>query len=858
MLSAHAMREIRTDLGRGALTATFLALTGLGLSALIAQDPEIPIDYDAAIAQTGIDGSYGYFRTIDGSATLIQTGTNERIEVQPNEPILVGDRVFISGGSRAELVLADRNIVRVSANAELGFRALANSGDTQDVSSVLDLKRGTLQLVVLQDQLGQSYPSVITPNASVRTLSSGSFLIVVDGDRRTEVVAREGQTEVITEAEAAEVRAGESLFIEGARGQNLEFAAAPSVDALERWGANLSNYAQGEYSEYVDPDLQYGASTLEGHGSWVDYGGGRAWRPRVAVDWAPYRNGRWRYTPSGLFWVSYEPWGWTPYHYGYWDRHDSYGWLWYPGRRFASAHVYWYWGADYSGWIPTGYYWRHYGNQYGSRFGFHYGVYGSIGGGGFGAYRHWTFLPHGRLGSRRQHFYSVNGQDLGRRRGTLGRGVLFTDSRSLRPDTWRRPNDALAGLRRAGTRDGRALADAQPFVERGRLTGSLERIALTSRDGRSAGGAVRAGRNTSAAQPNPTTRRVDGRAAGLDRETLTRGAGARDARERPNVQSNPANGRTGSATVRRPTTRSRDAQTGVRSPTRRPTVDEGGTVRRPSARPQARSTEGRTLRRPDRPVTREGASARPQARPNTPGQATRPTARPQTGQATRPTARPQTGQATRPTARPQTGQATRPTARPQARETTRPTVRRSPSTRPPTVRQAPTSSRPTVRRSGGTASRPTARPQPSARTSRPTVNRSRPSTSRPTARPSNPTSSRPTVRRSGGNTSRPAARPQSSSRSSRPAVRSSRPSSSRPAARSSQPRASSSRPAVRSSQPRSTGSRPAARSSGGSSSRPAVSRSSGGSRSAPRASSGSSSRGRSGSARSGRSGRSGG
>jgi len=838
MLSAHAIRDSKNSLGRGALAAAWFAGLGFGSGALVAQTPDVPIDYDAAIAQSGMTGSYGYFRTLDGSATLIQAGTNERIEVRANEPILVGDRVFVSDGSRAEIVLSDRNIVRIGANAELGFRALANSGDTDDPASVLELIRGTIQLVVVQDQLGQSYPSVATPNASVRTQGPGSFLIVVDDDRRTEVVAREGRTEVITESEAAEVRAGESLFVEGNRGQNLEFAAAPSIDGLERWGADLSNYAQGEYSEYVDPDLRYSASTLSGYGSWVDYGGGRAWRPRVATGWAPYRNGRWRYTPSGLFWVSYEPWGWTPSHYGYWDRHASYGWLWYPGQRFAAAHVYWYWGANYSGWIPSGYYWRHYGNRYGSQFGFYYGVYGNIGGGGFGAYRDWTFLPHGRLGDRRQRFYSVNGQDLGRRRGTLGRGVLFTDSRSLRPDTWRRPNDALAGLRRAGSRDGRALADAQPFVDRARLPRSLERVALTGRSGRSAAGAVRAGQTTAdAMRPNPTTRRVDGRSTRLGSETLRSGQRARDGR----VQTNPATGRAGSETVRRPTTRSREAQTGLRRPTRRPSVEAGDATRRPEARaPQTRSTERRTLRRPDQPVARAGGDARPRARPTTRG-STRPSARPQARD-----------RSPRPTVR------RSPSSRP-------PTVRQSPSARPPTVRQSPASPRPTVRR-GGSSGRPTARPD-NSRPSRPTVRRGGGSSSRPTARPQNSgRSSQPRVNRSRPSTSRPAVR-SSRPRSSRPTARPSRPSSSRPAVRSSRP-GSSSRPAARRGGS-SSGSRPTARRSGGSSSRPAVSRSSGsratprassgsrpavsrssGSRATPRASSGS--RGRSGSSRSGR------
>ena len=746
-------------------------MTGLwvGLSpavGLSAQQAEVPIDYDAAIAQSGIDGSYGYFRALDGSATLIQSDTGERVRVTVNEPILVGDRVFVSGGSRAELVLADRNLLRIGDEAELSFRALANSGDSNDPASVLELARGTLQLVIAQDQLGQDYPTVVTPNATVVAQTYGSLLIVVDDDRRTEVAVRQGRVEVHTEAEAAEVREGESLFVGGARGENMEFAAAPSLDRLERWGNDLLDYDRGEYAEYVDSDLQYGASSLDDNGSWVDSGGGYAWRPHVSVGWAPYQNGRWRHTPSGMFWVSYEPWGWTPYHYGYWDLHLSLGWLWYPGHRFASAHVYWYWGPSYAGWIPSGYYWRHYGNHYGNRFGYYYGVYGHVGG-GFGPYRHWTFLPHDRLGHRRQHFYSVNGRDLGRRQSSLERGVLFTDTRSLRPDSWRRPDQTLSRLRRAGSRDGRVLSDASSFVERSpRLTQEIERVTLTGRDGRSAGGAVRAERSdVSAQRPDVTTRGLEGRTQPLDRSGLQRGATGRDARTQSDLG---VVGRTGSA-LRRPTSRS--TPTGVQQPSRRPQVEGGRDVTRPTVRtPVTRDGSSRTLRRPDQPVTR-GSSSRPAAQDRT----RQPTVRRSGDETASPTARPTPSSSSRPTLR-SGGASSRPTARPAPSSSSRPILRSGGTSSRPMARPAPSSSsRPTLR-SGGTSSRPMARPAPS-RSSRPSVRSggsSRPAAmsapsrgpTRSGARPSGGSRSQPSASRGGGGSrSAPRASTRSSGRS---------------------------------------------------------------------------------------------
>ena len=217
-----------------------------------AQEPEIPVDYDAAIAQSGMDGSYGYLRALDGSATLIQGDTRERVQITVNEPVLAGDRLFASGESRVEIVLADRNLVRVGDRAELLFRALANSGDTSDPASVLELTRGTLQLLVSADQLGSEFPAVVTPNATIRPRVAGSYLIIVDDERRSEVVVRDGVAEVATETEVAEVRRGESLSVEGSRGDRLDFAAAPSLDRLELWGQGVGEYARGETAAHVD------------------------------------------------------------------------------------------------------------------------------------------------------------------------------------------------------------------------------------------------------------------------------------------------------------------------------------------------------------------------------------------------------------------------------------------------------------------------------------------------------------------------------------------------------------------------------------------------------------------------------
>ncbi|MBB5203685.1 hypothetical protein HNQ51_000978 [Inhella inkyongensis] len=116
---------------------------------------------------------------------------------------------------------------------------------------------------------------------------------------------------------------------------------------------------------YVSPELT-GADELDDHGRWdhsADYGA--IWIPtRIAVDWAPYRHGRWTWSRHwGWTWVDDLPWGYATSHYGRWV-HWRGRWCWSPGQRvlrpvFAPALVAWVGGGSVqvgvnigSRWVP--------------------------------------------------------------------------------------------------------------------------------------------------------------------------------------------------------------------------------------------------------------------------------------------------------------------------------------------------------------------------------------------------------------------------------------------------------------------------------------------------------------------------
>jgi hypothetical protein len=90
---------------------------------------------------------------------------------------------------------------------------------------------------------------------------------------------------------------------------------------------------------------------------------GQCWVPiDVPVGWRPYTVGYWVDTDYGWMWISQDPWGAIPYHYGRWAYDGYYGWVWVPDEDavWAPAWVAWRYGDDCVGWapLPPGAGWR--------------------------------------------------------------------------------------------------------------------------------------------------------------------------------------------------------------------------------------------------------------------------------------------------------------------------------------------------------------------------------------------------------------------------------------------------------------------------------------------------------------------
>ncbi|HEY6400927.1 MAG TPA: FecR family protein, partial [Blastocatellia bacterium] len=344
-----------------------------------------------------VEGEVSYQQGKDSG----ETG-KEWFDATLNLPLEEKDQLYSGSDGRAEIQLSGRNVVRIDHDTNLRFTQF-NTGAIQlalPIGSAYfridSLDKRKFDVVDANDPGIDDpvYFEIDTPTVAVTLAEEGVYRINVRDDGSTEVIVREGEAEVYNkEIDTVVVKKDRRLVVEG-RGDLHQISGLQDKDDWDLWNDARdkgfpSSLASSGSSEYI-PEAVPGAYDLDNYGEWIDteeYG--RMWSPRgVDADWAPYRDGYWRWFPSyGWTWVSSEPWGWTPYHYGRWayvrDR-----WCWAPlinvnivnintrpryDWRWRPHHVAFFgWGGDYGRGYRDGYY-----NGYWK--GFRDGRYGYLG-----------------------------------------------------------------------------------------------------------------------------------------------------------------------------------------------------------------------------------------------------------------------------------------------------------------------------------------------------------------------------------------------------------------------------------------------------------------------------------------------
>ena len=311
-------------------------------------------------------GRVARLQYVSGSVSMQPQGTQDWVEATLNRPLTTSDNLWTDKDSRAELSVGT-GVFRMNSETSLTFSNL------NDRTIQVQLHQGTLSLHLRKLYDGEIY-EIDTPNMAFTVQKSGEYRFEVqpEGDASTVTVFK-GKGDATGEGPAVRVEAKEQARFTDGTSMAHSFSPAPTLDGFDEWGI-VRNQREDKYGsgQYVSADV-IGAGDLDEYGTWTEVPEyGPIWRPtRVAVGWAPYRDGHWVWiNPWGWTWVDDEPWGFAPFHYGRWVSYGGY-WGWAPGPYYARpvyapALVTWFggrgWGVGIGfgggpsyGWCPLGF-----------------------------------------------------------------------------------------------------------------------------------------------------------------------------------------------------------------------------------------------------------------------------------------------------------------------------------------------------------------------------------------------------------------------------------------------------------------------------------------------------------------------
>ena len=302
---------------------------------------------------------------LSGAVSLSPAGEDEWVQAGINRPLTTGDRVWTDAGARAEVQIGGA-LIRMNAGTGVAILNL------DDSIAQLQLTQGSLNVRVRRLARNQVF-EIDTPNLALTFRQPGEFRIDVDPDgNATTIVVRKGQGEVYGADAAYAVDARQPFRFAGTGLREYYHVDAPRADEFDRWSYDRDRLYDGSVSaRYVSQDV-VGYQDLDANGTWrVDASYGNVWIPnRVAVGWAPYRDGHWAWVdPWGWTWIDDAPWGFAVSHYGRWaNMRGTWGWVPGPVRDrayYAPALVAFVGGSNFQiaissgnvggvGWFPLG------------------------------------------------------------------------------------------------------------------------------------------------------------------------------------------------------------------------------------------------------------------------------------------------------------------------------------------------------------------------------------------------------------------------------------------------------------------------------------------------------------------------
>ncbi len=278
-----------------------------------------------------------------------------------NTPLQQGD-VLATGNGVAEIEFENGATGYLGDNSALEFTelGLANSG----LITRLSVTQGSARFFAHVDDADVF--EVRSTGVSVSLRERADFRVDSYSDG-VSVSVLKGAVSVVTPqpagSQSTALEQGHMLSFHTDNPLALDVTDLPAGDQFDAWAA----YNNAVMMENVNNGLNYTApgapytysyalSELTRYGTWFNFPGyGWAWQPTVVnSEWVPFSNGLWRFAPHfGFCWISFDRWGWLPFHFGNWV-HAPQGWAWIPGnsRQWQPAVVGWVRVGNHVGWVP--------------------------------------------------------------------------------------------------------------------------------------------------------------------------------------------------------------------------------------------------------------------------------------------------------------------------------------------------------------------------------------------------------------------------------------------------------------------------------------------------------------------------
>ncbi len=287
---------------------------------------------------------------VDDTVMFRTPDAGEWLPASVNTPLDEGDAVWIPDGRKAEIQLSDGTVVRLNGGSQLDLIAV-EEGFTH-----LHLASGRLYLRT-SPKTGKNALQIDADDTTVLPDARTRLRIDMLANSQEDVSIFKGSAYVEGNGNRTVIRAGEHIALEEGHSELLPLNAP---DAWDRWNIDRDQVQSrtAGASLHLPEELRSYSGELDANGTWVsvpEYG--MVWRPvMLSAEWAPYRSGRWIWKGTDYVWISYENWGWLPYHYGRWAVVSGFGWCWVPPVRgdifWGPGFVGWYRSGTHIGWTP--------------------------------------------------------------------------------------------------------------------------------------------------------------------------------------------------------------------------------------------------------------------------------------------------------------------------------------------------------------------------------------------------------------------------------------------------------------------------------------------------------------------------